>query len=33
LVLAYAGHGLRRGVGGLIIAAHALFVVPLLVIS
>ncbi len=33
LVLAYAGHGLRRFAGGLIIAAYALFVVLLLVIS
>jgi len=33
LVLSYAGHGLRRAGGGLIIAAYALFVVVLLVIS
>jgi cation:H+ antiporter len=33
LVLSYAGHGLRRPVGGLIIAAYALFVVILVVIS
>jgi cation:H+ antiporter len=33
LVFAYAGHGLRRATGGLIIAAYALFVVVLLVIS
>ena len=33
LLLSYAGHGLRRTAGGLIIAAYALFVVVLLVIS
>jgi Ca2+/Na+ antiporter len=31
LVLAYAGHGLRRASGGLIIAAYALFVALLLI--
>jgi cation:H+ antiporter len=33
LLLAYAGHGLRRASGGLIIAAYALFVVVLLATS
>jgi len=33
LLLAYVGHGFRRAAGGLIIAAYALFVVVLLVIS
>jgi len=33
LVLAYAGHGLQRATGGLIIAAYAFFVVALLVIT
>ena len=33
LVLAYSGHGLRRISGGLIIAAYALFVILLIVIS
>jgi cation:H+ antiporter len=33
LVLAYAGHGVGRARGGVIIAAYALFVVVLLVIS
>ena len=33
LVLAYAGHGLRRAGGGLIIAAYALFVVVLLAVT
>jgi cation:H+ antiporter len=33
LVLAYAGHGLRRAAGGLIIAAYVLFVVVLLAVS
>jgi cation:H+ antiporter len=33
LMLAYAGHGLRRASGGLIIAAYALFVVLLMAIS
>lgn len=33
LVLAYAGQGLRRAAGGLIIAAYALFVIVLLAIT
>ena len=33
LVLAYSGHGLRRISGGIIVAAYALFVILLLVIS
>jgi hypothetical protein len=33
LVLAYAGYGLRRAAGGLIIAAYVLFVVVLLAIT
>ncbi len=33
LMLAYAGHGLRRTTGGLIIASYALFVVVLVAIS